>query len=164
LEDALMAQEFGPGEYRMRGGGLAEVFGRAYGKVWGCYQEAGGGDWYAGAWWEDSGKHDDGAFRLDLIGVRPMAADTPTESQIAAVWKDKAETRGREGAEARAQVAALTAETERLREALLWYSEHARQCRLVHSGGDDSRRLLAEDGGERARAALAPDAAQDGEA
>lgn len=39
-------------------------------------------------------------------------------------------------------------------EALKWYGEQARLCRLVHSEGDKGRHALAEDGGKRARAAL----------
>ena len=42
-----------------------------------------------------------------------------------------------------------------LRDALAWYAEQARLCRLIHSEGDAGRNALAADGGERARAALA---------
>lgn len=42
-----------------------------------------------------------------------------------------------------------------LAEALAWYAEQARLCRLIHSGGDAGRNALAADGGQRARAALA---------
>lgn len=42
-----------------------------------------------------------------------------------------------------------------LEEALTWYAEQARLCRLIHSEGDAGRNALAADGGERARAALA---------
>ena len=41
-----------------------------------------------------------------------------------------------------------------IREALAWYGEAARLCRLVHSGGDVGRHALADDGGKRARALL----------
>ena len=49
---------------------------------------------------------------------------------------------------------AQRAEIERLREALAWYGEQARLCRLVHSAGDLGRRSLDADGGVRARDAL----------
>lgn len=45
---------------------------------------------------------------------------------------------------------------ERMIEALEWYAEHARLCRLIHSEGDKGRSALAADGGKRAREALAP--------
>lgn len=40
-------------------------------------------------------------------------------------------------------------------EALEWYGENARLCRLIHSEGDAGRHALSEDGGKRARALLA---------
>jgi hypothetical protein len=40
-------------------------------------------------------------------------------------------------------------------EALKWYGENARLCRLIHSEGDAGRHALSEDGGKRARALLA---------
>lgn len=46
------------------------------------------------------------------------------------------------------------AEIMDLREALEWYGENARLCRLIHSEGDAGRHALSEDGGKRARAAL----------
>lgn len=39
-------------------------------------------------------------------------------------------------------------------EALEWYREQARLCRLIHGEGDEARRTLCKDGGEIARAAL----------
>lgn len=42
-----------------------------------------------------------------------------------------------------------------LREALVWYESTARLMGLNHSFGAASRMLMAEDGGEMARAALA---------
>ena len=56
-----------------------------------------------------------------------------------------------------AEITSLRAENERLREALEWYGEQARLCRLVHSEGDKGRHALDEDGGNRARAALKED-------
>jgi hypothetical protein len=44
---------------------------------------------------------------------------------------------------------------EGLEEALEWYGEQARLCRLIHSGGDSGRHALAADGGKRAKTALA---------
>lgn len=40
-------------------------------------------------------------------------------------------------------------------EALEWYGEQARLARLIHSEGDAGRHALADDGGKRARQALA---------
>lgn len=40
-------------------------------------------------------------------------------------------------------------------EALRWYGEQTRLCRLLHKGGDAGRHALNGDGGNRARAALA---------
>jgi hypothetical protein len=48
------------------------------------------------------------------------------------------------------------AEIERLRGALEWYGEQTRLCRIIHSEGDKGRNALSDDGGKRARAALAP--------
>jgi hypothetical protein len=53
-----------------------------------------------------------------------------------------------------AENAALKAEVARLREALEWYGEQARLCRIIHSAGDAGRTALSEDGGSRARATL----------
>jgi hypothetical protein len=48
-------------------------------------------------------------------------------------------------------------ENAKLREALEWYGEQARLCRLIHSEGDAGRHALANDGGIRARKALETD-------
>lgn len=40
-------------------------------------------------------------------------------------------------------------------EALKWYAEQTRLCRLIHSEGDAGRNALADDGGKRAREAIA---------
>ena len=42
-----------------------------------------------------------------------------------------------------------------LEDALEWYAEQARLCRLIHSEGDAGRQSLSDDGGSRARPALA---------
>jgi hypothetical protein len=52
--------------------------------------------------------------------------------------------------------ARLADENARLREALEWYGEQARLCRLIHSEGDPGRHALADDGGKRATAAVMP--------
>ena len=54
------------------------------------------------------------------------------------------------------RIAELEAENARLREALEWYAEQSRLCRLIHSEGDIGRYALAADAGKRARAALTP--------
>ena len=48
----------------------------------------------------------------------------------------------------------IIAERDALREALEWYGDQTRLARLIHSEGDAGRHALAEDGGDRARAAL----------
>lgn len=50
----------------------------------------------------------------------------------------------------------------KLREALEWYGEQSRLCRLIHREGDAGRNALAKDGGKRARAALAQPASGGG--
>lgn len=52
------------------------------------------------------------------------------------------------------ELAASLAREAELREALAWYGEQSRLCRLVHSGGDTGRKALSDDGGTRALAAL----------
>lgn len=52
-------------------------------------------------------------------------------------------------------LAARDVEIATLRAALEWYEQNARLCRLIHSGGDAGRQALSDDGGDRARAALA---------
>ena len=52
---------------------------------------------------------------------------------------------------------------EELAEALKWYGEQARLCRLIHSEGDAGRHSLSNDGGRRAAAILSRlDAEQNG--
>ncbi|MFW5955166.1 MAG: hypothetical protein ACOCSK_00310 [Rhodothermales bacterium] len=46
-------------------------------------------------------------------------------------------------------------EIARLREALSWYEIHVFNARRVGSEGEDARRALDQDGGKKARAALA---------
>lgn len=50
---------------------------------------------------------------------------------------------------------ALQLENAELRKALEWYGEQARLARLIHSEGDAGRNSLSQDGGLRARQALA---------
>jgi hypothetical protein len=49
----------------------------------------------------------------------------------------------------------LIAAAPEMAEVLEWYAEQARLARLIHSEGDAGRHALADDGGKRARAALA---------
>lgn len=49
----------------------------------------------------------------------------------------------------------LVAERDRLREALVWYEEQVRCCRMLSPQGDTARNSLDADGGKRARVALA---------
>ena len=49
----------------------------------------------------------------------------------------------------------MTDRIKALEDALEWYAEQARLCRLIHSEGDAGRQSLSDDGGKRARAALA---------
>lgn len=48
----------------------------------------------------------------------------------------------------------MTDRIKALEDALEWYAEQARLCRLIHSEGDAGRQSLSDDGGKRARAAL----------
>ncbi|WP_203155007.1 hypothetical protein [Methylobacterium aquaticum] len=54
-----------------------------------------------------------------------------------------------------ASIAQVEADNAMLRDALSWYGEQARLCRLAHSEGDAGRQALDADGGTRARVALA---------
>ena len=56
--------------------------------------------------------------------------------------------------EAANRIEALETERDALRDALEWYGDQTRLARLIHSEGDAGRHALAEDGGDRARAAL----------
>jgi len=49
---------------------------------------------------------------------------------------------------------AAEARVKVLEEALGWYAEQSRLCRLIHAEGDVGRSALANDGGAKARAAL----------
>lgn len=63
---------------------------------------------------------------------------------------------GLEGAPAQPiSLAQLEADNTLLRDALAWYGEQARLCRLIHSEGDAGRQALDADGGTRAQVALA---------
>ena len=102
-------------------------------------------------------RRDDGAMHYDLTQVvRAFQAAKATERDLCndivrKAWGDKISV------DAMAEIAALRAENERLRMALEWYGENARLCRLIHSEGDKGRYALAADGGNRARAAIAPE-------
>jgi hypothetical protein len=49
----------------------------------------------------------------------------------------------------------LEATVREMREALEWYGENARLCRLIHGEGDKGRNALSDDGGKRACAVIA---------
>lgn len=55
---------------------------------------------------------------------------------------------------AASRIAELEADNAMLCDALAWYGEQARLCRLVHSEGDAGRQALDADGGKRAQVAL----------
>ena len=65
-------------------------------------------------------------------------------------------TERQSGDELAERLEALIPESNRVRETLEWYGEQSRLSRLIHSEGDQGRHALADDGGKRARAALAP--------
>lgn len=54
----------------------------------------------------------------------------------------------------RSRIADLEAANAELLDALSFYAEHARLCRLIHSEGDAGRNALAKDGGDKASAAI----------
>ena len=112
-------------------------------------------------------------LRLDMALNRDLDQITDEESQdvegslraerdalrtrVDAAQKD-AEAWARKCASADDRCEALAAERDVLREALAWYREQARLARLIHSEGDAGRHALADDGGDRARAALTGEA------
>jgi hypothetical protein len=53
-----------------------------------------------------------------------------------------------------ATISSLGERIARMEEALHWYGEQARLCRLIHSEGDAGRHALEADGGKRAIAAI----------
>ena len=53
-----------------------------------------------------------------------------------------------------ARIRLLEQQLKTAREALEWYGEQTRLCRLIHSGGDPGRHALSADGGNRAAAAI----------
>lgn len=56
--------------------------------------------------------------------------------------------------ELEATIRAQAAQIAAMREALEWYGEQSRLCRLIHREGDPGRKALDDDGGKRASAAL----------
>lgn len=62
--------------------------------------------------------------------------------------------------EAADRIEQLEEENARMRAALEWYADMATDCRKITSEGDIARRALDKDGGDRARFALAAEAAQ----
>ena len=71
------------------------------------------------------------------------------------LWWEIADDKHKAAAPLRARIASFEATVMGLREELEWYGENARLCRLIHSEGDKGRSALSDDGGNRARAALA---------
>ena len=53
------------------------------------------------------------------------------------------------------EIKRLHALNSQMLEALEWYAEQTRLCRLIHKDGDAGRHALATDGGIKARAAIA---------
>lgn len=92
---------------------------------------------------------------LGIIRGAVEDVDRGSRQIVASRWHERASlVAERDAAHARA---------ERLEGALSWYGEQVRLCRLIHSGGDAGRHALADDGGKRARAALATQEGRDGE-
>lgn len=78
--------------------------------------------------------------------IRAIKNRTPTKA-VAALTAYGERMKAEGAREAQAKIARLT-------EALKWYGEQARLCRLIHSEGDAGRNALNNDGGKRAAAAL----------
>lgn len=99
----------------------------------------------------------------------PFAApETLTQEGFIERWNKRADNKAKEEADALlssgalATITALKSENERLRGAradlrgvLAWYEPRVANCRKITSEGNDARRELDADGGQRARAALA---------
>lgn len=81
--------------------------------------------------------------------IERAEADLQRIEDVEGNYYDLANVRG-----ALAIAASQAAEIARLREALEWYGEQARLCRLITSEGDKGRHALDADGGKRAHAAL----------
>lgn len=91
------------------------------------------GSFVGDIWFGDQIKRTRGTHRWD--GAAWQSLPTETEVLIELLAKE------------RAKIARLT-------EALKWYGEQARLCRLIHSEGDAGRNALSNDGGKRAIEAL----------
>lgn len=88
--------------------------------------------------------------------LRWVPAETLRMQLDMAAQDMRAYVAGLEGAPAQPiSLAQLEADNTLLRDALAWYGEQARLCRLIHSEGDAGRQALDADGGTRARVALA---------
>lgn len=89
----------------------------------------------------------------------------PTDAMIAAALAADWECEGNEKAAAINVWHAMLAAHDRapatqvaeLREALEWYGQQVKACRMLTREGDEARQALDADGGKRARAALAGD-------
>lgn len=84
-------------------------------------------------------------FEQTLADKRP---DWATVNATYEKWKSRAERAETQLAEMRKALAEKDA-------ALVWYENNVAGCRLIHSGGDAHRNALAEDGGRRAKEAIA---------
>ena len=91
----------------------------------------------------------DGVFRWQVGYMGTWIEEITQESAKAAAESDyEARIRSMLVVQSSPDVAALV-------DALGWYAEQSRLCRLIHSEGDAGRNALQADGGEKARAALA---------
>lgn len=92
---------------------------------------------------------DDAILRLQKSGAT-------MDDIVARLRERKVATKERER-EAADTISALRAENERLRDSLGWYGRMTVDCRKISSEGNDARRVLDADGGERAARALSGD-------
>jgi len=87
-----------------------------------------------------------GIYRLQCLGETHLFQSYgPNEAQAAANWNTQATPSDQEK------------RISELEEALRWYGEQARLCRLIHSEGDAGRHALDLDGGKRAQKLLSPE-------
>lgn len=91
-----------------------------------------------------------GGWRVSCYGCHIGTFTFPDGQQAIAAWNRRASQ-------------AAPAPSDGLREALEWYADMVRKCRMIHSEGDEARAALDADGGRRALSALTPAHAQEGE-
>ena len=93
---------------------------------------------------------------VEWNGQACVRAET-AEDRIEQLEADKRfiiEERDRTFALMLARAEAAEAKLAAVVDALEWYGEQARLCRLIHSEGDSGRNALSKDGGEKARDAI----------